>query len=153
MSPAKTLIEELRLSPHPEGGWFRETWRAPAEEGERALATSIYFLLESHQRSHWHKVDAAEVWLWHGGDPLMLSLSTSPKGPVRDVRLGNDVVAGERPHYVIGAHEWQSAVALPGTHGYTLLSCVVVPAFKFAGFTLAPPGWHPGKELSPSQGG
>ncbi|HEY6817302.1 MAG TPA: cupin domain-containing protein [Croceibacterium sp.] len=146
MSPAKTLIEELRLSPHPEGGWFRETWRAPAEDGERGFATAIYFLLEAHQRSHWHKVDAAEIWLWHAGDPLLLSLSTSPKGPVRDVRLGPDVIAGDHPHYVIGAHEWQAASALPGTHGYTLVSCVVAPAFQFAGFTLAPPDWRPGKE-------
>ena len=109
------------------------------------LATAIYFLLEAHQRSHWHKVDAAEIWLWHAGDPLLLSLSTSPRGPVRDVRLGPDVVAGDHPHYVIGAHEWQAASALPGTNGYTLVSCVVVPAFEFSGFTLAPPDWRPGK--------
>ena len=148
MREAKTVIEELRLSPHPEGGWFRETWRLPAEDDddERARATAIYFLLESDQRSHWHKVDAAEVWLWHAGDPLLLSVSTSPKGPARDVRLGADVIAGDRPHYVIGAHEWQSATALPGTHGYSLVSCVVVPAFQFAGFTLAPPDWYPGRE-------
>ena len=154
MNEAKTLIEELRLSPHPEGGWFRETWRKPAErEGERELASAIYFLLEAHQRSHWHKVDAAETWLWHSGDPLMLSVSPTPHGPPREVRLGSDVVAGDRPHYVIGAHEWQSAQALPGTHGYTLVTCMVVPAFKFAGFTLAPADWYPGRELAPSQGG
>jgi predicted cupin superfamily sugar epimerase len=154
MNEAKTLIEELRLSPHPEGGWFRETWRMPAEdEHKREFATAIYFLLEAHQRSHWHKVDAAEVWLWHAGDPLLLSVSPSPHGPARDVRLGADVVAGDRPHYVIGAHEWQSAKALPGTHGYTLLTCMVVPAFRMAGFTLAPPDWYPGREPSPSQGG
>ena len=154
MNEAKTLIEELRLSPHPEGGWFRETWRMPAErEGERELASAIYFLLEAHQRSHWHKVDAAETWLWHSGDPLMLSVSPTPHGPPREVRLGSDVVAGDRPHYVIGAHEWQSAQALPGTHGYTLVSCMVVPAFKFAGFTLAPADWYPGRELAASQGG
>ena len=146
MSPAKTLIEELRLSPHPEGGWFRETWRAQPEDGGRGLATAIYFLLEAHQRSHWHKVDAAEIWLWHAGDPLLLSLSVGPNGPVRDVRLGPDVVAGDHPHYVIGAYEWQAASALPGTHGYTLVTCVVTPAFQFSGFTLAPPEWRPGKE-------
>ena len=146
MSPVKTVIEELRLSPHPEGGWFRETWRAPAEDDERPLATVIYFLLEGHQQSHWHKVDAAEVWLWHAGDPLMLSVSVSQKGPVREVRLGPDVIAGDRPHYVVGAHEWQAAAPLPGTAGYTLVSCVVTPGFKFAGFTLAPPNWRPGPE-------
>ena len=148
MREAKTVIEELRLSPHPEGGWFRETWRAPAEEDERALATAIYFLLEAHQQSHWHKVDAAEVWLWHAGDPLKLSVSVSPHGPVREVRLGPDVIAGDQPHFVIGAHEWQAAQPLPGTAGYTLVSCVVSPAFKFAGFTLAPPNWRPGRDQS-----
>jgi predicted cupin superfamily sugar epimerase len=148
VSPAKTVIAELRLSPHPEGGWFRETWRAPEEEGAeepgRASATTIYFLLEAHQRSHWHKVDAAEVWLWHAGDPLMLSVSVSPNGPVREVRLGPDVIAGDRPHYVVGAHEWQAAAPLPGPVGYTLVSCVVSPGFRFSGFTLAPPDWQPG---------
>lgn len=148
MRTAKTLIEELRLSPHPEGGWFRETWRTPAEDGERSLASTIYFLLESHQQSHWHKVDAAEVWLWHAGDPLMLSVSVSPRGPVREVRLGPDVIAGDRPHYVVGAHEWQAAAPLPGKEGYTLVSCVVSPGFKFSGFTLAPPNWRPGAEPS-----
>ena len=146
MSPVKALIEELRLLPHPEGGWYRETWRASAPEGERAGATTILFLLEAHQRSHWHKVDAAEVWLWHAGDPLLLSVSVSPKGPVREVRLGPDVIAGDRPHYVVGAHEWQAAAPLPGTAGYTLVSCVVSPGFKFSGFTLAPPNWRPGAE-------
>ena len=88
MRAAKALIEELRLSPHPEGGWFRETWRAPAAEGARAAATAIHFLLESHQRSHWHKVDATEIWLWQAGDPLLLSLSSGDAGPVREVKLG-----------------------------------------------------------------
>ena len=91
MSPVKTIIEELRLSPHPEGGWYRETWRAPAGPEERAQATAIHFLLEAHQRSHWHRVDAAEIWLWHAGDPLLLSLSVADEGPVRDVRLGRPV--------------------------------------------------------------
>ena len=144
MSPAKTVIEELRLSPHPEGGWFRETWRALADDGERAQATAIHFLLEAHQRSHWHKVDAAEIWLWHAGDPLLLSLSPDESGPVRDVQLGPDVVAGDLPQYVVAPHEWQAAAPLPGQHGYTLVSCVVAPAFEFAGFTLAPEGWVPG---------
>ena len=145
MSPAKTLIEELRLLPHPEGGWYREVWRSLAdEEGGRERASAIYFLLEGHQRSHWHKVDAAEIWLWHAGDPLLLSLSVSPKGPVRETRLGPDVIAGDSPQVVVGAHEWQSAVPLPGTAGYTLVSCVVTPGFKFSGFTLAPPDWRPG---------
>lgn len=144
MSPAKTVIEELRLAPHPEGGWFRETWRAPAGEGERAQATAIYFLLEAHQRSHWHKIDAAEIWLWHAGDPLLLSRSSGIEGPVRDVKLGPDVIAGDTPQHIIAPHEWQSAAPLPGRAGYSLVSCVVTPGFEFSGFTLAPPDWHPG---------
>lgn len=144
MSPAKTLIEELRLTPHPEGGWYREAWRAPAEEGERGLATAIYFLLEAHQRSHWHKVDAAEIWLWHAGDPLLLSLSADEHGPVRELRMGPNVIAGDLPQYVVAPHEWQAAAPLPGKLGFTLVSCVVAPGFEFAGFTLAPPDWRPG---------
>jgi len=146
LSPAKTLIAELRLSPHPEGGWFRETWRAQTEEGERGLATAIYFLLEAHQRSHWHKVDAAEIWLWHAGDALLLSLAAGDDGPVRDVRLGPNVIAGDCPQYLVAPDEWQAAAPLPGKRGFTLVSCVVAPGFEFAGFTLAPPNWRPGKQ-------
>ena len=141
---AAQIVALLDLAPHPEGGWYREVWRAPADDEERPLATAIYFLLEAHQRSHWHKVDAAEIWLWHAGDPLLLSLSVSPTGPVREIRLGPDVIAGDRPQVVVGAHEWQSAAPLPGVDGYTLVSCVVTPGFKFSGFTLAPPEWRPG---------
>ncbi|MXO58213.1 cupin [Altererythrobacter salegens] len=147
MSPgsARDLIEKLKLTPHPEGGWFRETWRADAAEDERASATAIYFLLESHERSHWHKVDAAEAWLWHAGDPLLLSLAETDAGPVHEVRLGPDVLAGDAPQHVIPPHEWQAAEPLPGEHGFTLVSCMVSPAFEFAGFTLAPPVWQPGE--------
>jgi predicted cupin superfamily sugar epimerase len=145
VSPVKALIEDLRLVPHPEGGWYRETWRAEAPEGQRARATAILFLLEAHQRSHWHKVDAAEIWLWHAGDPLLLSLSPGVEGPVREVRLGPDVLAGDVPQYVVAPHEWQAAAPLPGQAGYTLVSCVVTPGFEFDGFTLAEPGWRPGR--------
>ena len=145
MRAAKALIEELRLSPHPEGGWFRETWRAPAVEGARAAATVIYFLLESHQRSHWHKVDATEIWLWQAGDPLLLSLSSGDAGPVREVKLGADVIAGDAPQVIVQPDEWQAATPLPGREGYSLVSCIVSPAFEFAGFTLAEPDWHPGR--------
>ena len=145
MRAAKALIEELRLSPHPEGGWFRETWRAPAAEGARAAATAIHFLLESHQRSHWHKVDATEIWLWQAGDPLLLSLSSGDAGPVREVKLGADVIAGDAPQVIVQPDEWQAATPLPGREGYSLVSCIVSPAFEFAGFTLAEPDWHPGR--------
>jgi predicted cupin superfamily sugar epimerase len=144
VNAAKALIEALRLVPHPEGGWYRETWRAEAPEGERAGATAILFLLEAHQRSHWHRVDAAEIWLWHAGDPLMLSLAAGEQGPVRETRLGPDVLMGDCPQYIVAPGEWQAAAPLPGDAGYTLVSCVVSPAFEFAGFALAPPDWRPG---------
>lgn len=141
---AAALIERLCLTPHPEGGWFRETWRAGAADGERASATSIHFLLEKHQSSHWHRVDATEIWLWHAGDPLLLALAVGDTGPVREVRLGPDVLAGDNPQQVIAPHEWQAAAPLPGPAGYSLVSCIVSPGFEFAGFTLAAPGWRPG---------
>ena len=143
MSGARALIEKLALVPHPEGGWYRETWRANAADGKRAAATAIHFLLEAHQRSHWHRVDAAEIWLWHAGDPLLLSLAEGDNGPVREVALGGDALAGEQVQAVVEAGHWQAAAPLPGNAGYTLVSCVVAPAFEFAGFTLAPPGWRP----------
>jgi len=89
-------------------------------------------------------VDATEIWLWHAGDPLLLSLAADDAGPVRQVKLGPDVLAGDSPQHIVAPHEWQAAAPLPGTHGYTLVSCVVAPGFDFAGFELAPPEWHPG---------
>ena len=145
MDQARAIIERLRLQPHPEGGWFRETWRAPAGEGERPIATAIHFLLERGQASHWHTVDAAEFWLWHAGDPLELGLAASDEGPTQTVLLGPDVLAGQQVQQVIAPGEWQAArPAADGDAGYTLVSCIVAPAFQFEGFVLAPPGWSPG---------
>ena len=147
MDDAKRIIEKLDLQPHPEGGWYRETWRAPAADGARAIATAIHFLLESGQRSHWHKVDAAEIWLFHAGDPLRLSLADSDEGPVDSLVLGNDVLAGQAPQHVIAPGRWQAAEPAPvGRWGWSLVSCVVAPGFEFGGFTLARPGWSPGQE-------
>ena len=140
MSSARELIEALDLAPHPEGGWYRETWRAEAAPGERAAATAILFLLEQGQRSHWHKVDATELWLFHAGHGLRLDLAASEAGPVRSVRLGADVLDGEQPQAIVASGEWQSAEA---NRGWTLVSCIVSPGFEFAGFALAPPGWAP----------
>ena len=142
----KQIIEALALVPHPEGGWYREMWRARADEGERGSATSIHYLLEAHQRSHWHRIDATEIWLWHAGDPLLLSVAAHDAGPVQDVRLGPDALAGDCPQYVIAPGEWQAAAPLPGPAGYTLVSCIVSPAFEFSGFTLAAADWRPGPE-------
>ena len=140
MIDARALIDTLGLQPHPEGGWYRETWRADAPPGERAGATAILFLLEEGQRSHWHKVDATELWLFHAGSALSLETAASDGGPVRAVRLGSDVLAGEAPQVRIAPDEWQSAEA---DRGWALVSCIVSPGFDFAGFTLAPPGWAP----------
>lgn len=141
MSEAQAIIDRLGLLPHPEGGWYRETWRAEAGEGERASATAIYFLLENGQRSHWHRVDAAELWLWHAGSPLVVSTAAEDAGPVADIRLGPDVIAGEAPQHLIPPGHWQATEA---SYGWALVSCIVSPAFEFAGFELAEPDWSPG---------
>ena len=139
MSDAAALIARLGLAPHPAGGWFRETFRqpAPGDSGERGLATAILFLLEQDQRSHWHRVDAAELWLWHAGSPLALLIDG---GTRTEHLLGGDVLAGQTPQAIVPADAWQSAEA---QLGWALVSCVVTPAFDFAGFELAPEGWSP----------
>lgn len=139
MTDPRRLIEALGLEPHPEGGWYRETWRAEAPTGARAAATAILFLLEPGQRSHWHKVDATEMWLFHAGSALTLRTAPDDSGPVGTRRLG-DVLAGEQPQLIVAPGEWQSAEA---DRGWALVSCIVSPGFEFAGFTLGPPGWAP----------
>jgi predicted cupin superfamily sugar epimerase len=138
---AQAIIARLNLAPHPEGGWYRETWRAEAAPGERAGGTAILFLLEAGQRSHWHKVDAVETWAWHAGDPIALSIAAEDGGPAATIRLGGDVLAGESPQGIVPAGHWQAAEA---TDGWALVSCMVVPGFDFAGFVLAAEGWTPG---------
>jgi predicted cupin superfamily sugar epimerase len=138
MSDAQPLIDRLQLAPHPEGGWYRETWRADAAAGERALGTSILFLLDAGQRSHWHRIDASELWIFQAG--AALTLSTADDGVVSSVRLGVDVEAGDLPQHVVQPRQWQSAQA---GSGWCLVACVVVPAFEFSGFEMAPPSWSP----------
>ena len=140
MGDAQAMIAALDLAPHPEGGWYRETWRAGAAEGVRAGGTAILFLLEGGQRSHWHRVDADEIWFWHAGDPLDV-LVEQDDGSVRSFALGGDVADGYQPQCLVPANRWQSTEA---RGGWALVSCAVVPGFDFAGFELAPPGWHPG---------
>ncbi|MDP5104130.1 MAG: cupin domain-containing protein [Erythrobacter sp.] len=143
---AAGLIEQLALAGHPEGGWYRETWRGQPGPDGRATGTAIIFLLRAGEASHWHTVDAAELWLWQAGDPLELRLAASDAGPVRSVILGGDVAAGQALQGLVAPHEWQAARSAGAPQfGYSLVSCVVVPGFDFAGFTLAPPGWEPGE--------
>lgn len=142
---ADALIEQLGLQSHPEGGWYRETWRGPDNSKARAEGTAILFLLKSGESSHWHRVDAHEMWFWQAGDPLELSIAESDAGPVETVTLSADIAAGHRLQGHVAKDAWQAArPAAGGTKGYTLVSCVVVPGFEFAGFTLAEPGWEPG---------
>ena len=142
---ADELIAALNLQPHPEGGWYRETWRADANEGERAAASAVYYVIRPGQRSHWNRVDAHEIWLWHGGDRLDLMVAESDAGPARTIRLGGRVTEGDQPQVVIPAGAWQAAEPVAdGDAGYSFISCIVAPAFEFSGFELALPGWRPG---------
>jgi predicted cupin superfamily sugar epimerase len=137
LTEAAAIVAALDLAPHPEGGWFRETWRSPAALANgRAAATSILFLLEAGQRSQWHRVDAGELWLFQAGRPLTLSIA----GEVV-VTLGPDPLAGHVLQKLVPPHAWQSAEGPP--HGWSLVACVVAPGFEYAGFELAPPGWTP----------
>ncbi|ARE39673.1 hypothetical protein RGUI_1532 [Rhodovulum sp. P5] len=133
---ADEIIATLNLAPHPEGGWYRETWRADADGNARATGTAIYYLLAEGQRSHWHRVDADEIWLFHAGDPLELRLSASKEGPAQRSILGADLATGARPQVVVPAHHWQSARPLGA---WTLVSCTVSPGFTFDGFEMAAP--------------
>ncbi len=132
---AQEIIEHLNLSPHPEGGHYRQTW--VADNAGRPSGTCIYFLLAQGESSHWHKVDATEIWLYHTGAPLVLSLSPSDDGPAVDHLLTPDLSAGA-PQIIVPESHWQAART---TGDYTLVSCTVSPGFQFDGFTLAPPGF------------
>ncbi len=131
---AAAIIRRLELQPHPEGGWYRETWKGP-DIGGRASGTAILFLLRAGERSHWHRVDADEIWLWHAGAPLVLSMGVDQAG---ETRLGPDVLGGEVVQAVVPAGWWQAAQT---TGAWTLVSCTVSPGFRFEGFELAPAGW------------
>ncbi|MEO8559516.1 MAG: cupin domain-containing protein [Rhodospirillales bacterium] len=137
---AEQIIAALQLQRHPEGGWYRETFRATPTTSGRGASTAIYYLLQAGEASHWHKVDADEIWHFYAGDPLQLSLSDDGKAIRRQV-LGTDLVQGQAPQLVVPAGVWQSARPLGA---FTLVGCTVAPAFDFAGFELAPPGWQPG---------
>ncbi|MBS7545430.1 cupin domain-containing protein [Ancylobacter oerskovii] len=139
---AAEIIARLGLEPHPEGGHFRETFRDPHRlEDGRSASTAIYFLLAAGEESHWHRVDAVEIWHWHAGAPLELSLAAGDAAPVQSLRLGPDLAAGEEPQRVVPRGAWQAARSLGD---WTLVGCTVAPGFEFAGFELAPPGWQPG---------
>lgn len=137
---AREVVRLLDLKPHPEGGYFRETFRDAATDGKgRAASTLIYYLLDVGDVSEWHRCDAAEVWHWYAGAPLVLTVS--PNGhDAQAQHLGQDLVAGHRPQFVVPAGWWQTATSLGA---WTLVGCTVAPGFDFSGFEMAPPGWRP----------
>jgi uncharacterized protein len=169
---AADIIRLLDLRPHPEGGHFRETFRdetrvyadvtgpaggadagrsagagrdpGPRRHGDRArsASTAIYFLLARGERSHWHHVDAVEIWHYYAGAPLELAIAAGEGAgaPITRLRLGGDVLAGEHPQAVVPAHAWQAAASLGD---WTLAGCTVAPGFEFDGFEMAPAGWTP----------
>ena len=138
---AAEIIRLLDLKPHPEGGHFGETFRDARTVDGRAVSTAIYFLLARGERSHWHKVDAAEVWHFYAGAPLALDIAAGDQGPVARVTLGPDLATGQRPQAVVPAGHWQAAETLGD---WTLAGCTVAPGFEFKGFVLAAKGWAPG---------
>jgi hypothetical protein len=140
MPTALEVIARLELRPHPEGGHYRETFRdSGADASGRARSTAIYFLLARGERSHWHRIDAAEVWHYYAGHALTLQIAHHDCAP-HTVRLGPDLASGERPQAIVPAHAWQTAES---TGDWTLVGCTVAPGFEFANFELAPKGWAP----------
>lgn len=133
---ADDIIRFLDLQPHPEGGWYRQTWIG--DETPRASGTCIYYLLKAGERSHWHRVDATEIWHFYAGSPLLLRIAETSEGPATDAMLGPDLMGGDLPQIIVPKDHWQSAEA---TAGWALVGCTVSPGFVFEGFDLAAPGF------------
>ena len=138
---ADEIVDLLKMQPHPEGGYYVETFRDTVTDvAGRAASTLIYFLLPEGVLSRWHKVDAVETWHWYAGAPLELSISAD--GSEKEiVTLGNNLADGERPQGVVPRDGWQQARSLGA---WTLVGCTVAPGFQFEGFEMAPEGWEPG---------
>ena len=138
MKPAD-LVRLLDLKPHPEGGFYRETFRDTAGPGGRARSTAIYYLLSAGERSHWHRIDAAEVWHFYTGEALELSVADD-NGRATVRILGNNLALRHQPQIVVPPGFWQSARPLGA---YALVGCTVAPGFEFEKFEMAAPGWEP----------
>jgi predicted cupin superfamily sugar epimerase len=137
---ARNVIEALDMQAHPEGGWYSETWRAAAPDGERPHGSAILYLLTTGDRSHWHRLDADEVWQHSAGDPLELRVWAEGQAAITVHHLAGDIAGGSVVQAVVPAGAWQAARALGA---WTLVGCIVTPAFEFAGFELAAPDWEP----------
>ena len=137
---AVEVARQFDLVPHPEGGWYRETFRDPLPDDERGYSTAIYYLLAEGDRSHWHRVDAVEIWHHYAGAPLLLSLSADGTS-VEHHRLSGNIADGGAPQIVVPRRHWQSAVSLGA---WSLVGCTVAPGFVFSAFEMAPPDFAPG---------
>ena len=136
---AEYIINYLKLTEHPEGGWFKETFQSKETSNGRSNSSLIYYLLKENENSHWHRVtDADEIWLWHLGDPLLLSYSDERS--TKEITLGPDLNNNEELQAVIPKSIWQKAKS---NGAWSLVSCVVAPAFSFDGFEMAKKGWEP----------
>jgi len=140
VTAAAEVVSALGMRAHPEGGWYVETWRASSAGGERPSGSAILYLLAAGERSYWHRVDAAEVWQFSAGDPLELRVWSQGDEAVATYALGGEVTSGQVAQVVVPAGAWQAARTLGP---WTLVGCIVVPGFEFAGFELAPPDWEP----------
>jgi predicted cupin superfamily sugar epimerase len=138
---AAEIIARLELKPHPEGGHYRETFRDSRRDvNGRSASTAIYFLLARGECSHWHRIDAAEVWHYYAGSALNLQIADDVGQ--RCIRLGPDLAAGEVPQTIVPAQAWQAAES---SGDWTLVGCTVAPGFDFTKFELAAPDWFPGR--------
>jgi uncharacterized protein len=137
---AKDVIATLRMERHPEGGWYVETFQDEGDEEGRPHSSAIYYLLEAGDVSHWHRVDAVEIWHFYAGAALHLRVSDGEH--VTEHRLGSQIAKGDRPQVVVPRHAWQFAES---TGAWTLVGCTVAPGFRFSGFELAAPDWAPNK--------
>jgi len=138
VTDAKDIISRLGMKPHPEGGHYVETFRDECESGGRAASTAIYFLLQRGERSHWHRIDAVEIWHYYAGDALTLAIADG--AGATEITLGPDLERGERPQAIVPAGAWQAAQS---QGAWTLVGCTVAPGFDFRKFELAPAGWSP----------
>ena len=136
---ADEIIKKLNMQPHPEGGYYAETFRDPREENGRSVGTAIYYLLRAGELSHWHRVDAAEIWHFYLGAPLELGVA-KPDSPKSVLTLGTDLESGQLPQQIVPAGYWQMAKSLGD---WTLVGCTVAPGFEFSGFEMAASDWEP----------
>ncbi|HEV7346298.1 MAG TPA: cupin domain-containing protein [Devosia sp.] len=137
---AQDVIATLGMERHPEGGWYRQTFEDSGRSNGRSRSTAIYYLLEAGDASHWHRVDAVEVWHYYAGAPMKLRISDGQD--VLELLLGAALDEGQRPQMVVPAGAWQAATS---TGAWTLVGCTVAPGFRFSGFELAPKDWAPAK--------